>query len=67
MMENQHVRMPCQVEEEKWGDYDVNHQPSAIDNSTPLHFTSLPPSGYARKQHHQQRIDPIRCDCGWWW
>lgn len=21
------------------GDYDVNHQPFAIDNSTPLHFT----------------------------
>lgn len=42
-MENQHVRMPCQVDKKKMGDYDVNHQPSAICHqqlySTPLYFT----------------------------
>lgn len=57
--------MPCQVEKEKWGDYGMNYQTSAINNSTPLHFTPLPPSGHAWKQQHQQRTDPIRCGCGW--
>lgn len=40
MMGNQHIFfMPCQVDKKNGGDYDVNSQPSAINNSTLLHFT----------------------------
>lgn len=39
-MEHQHIFfMPCEVDKEKKGDYDMNHQPSATNNSTSLHFT----------------------------
>lgn len=56
------LHMPCQVEKEKWEImiWIINHLPS----TTLLHSTSRPPSGHAWKQ---QRTDPVRCGCGWWW
>lgn len=58
-MENQHfLFMSCQVGKRR-GDYGMNYQPSATNNSTPLHFT---PPFWSCMEAAENRSDPM-----WLW
>lgn len=63
MMENQHIFFTCHARSTKeWGDYDMNYQPSAINNSTPLHFTPPFWSCTEAAASAENRTDPM-----WLW
>lgn len=56
--------MPGRKRKRKMGDYDLNHHPSAINNSTPLHFT---PPFWSCTEAAASAVAENRSDPMWLW